>query len=126
MNTNNLGLHLTLDLSKCNTEKLTNIGLIYDFLLDLPKAINMQTITLPYVVKWLDKGTKIEGISGFSMIAESHISIHTYPERKHIYADVFSCKGFHVKKVLSLFLKTFEAMKYEKRVIKRGFIDSNI
>ena len=119
---NNIGQHLTLDLSNCNIDKLTNVGLIYDFLLNLSKAINMQTITLPYVVKWLDKGTEIEGISGFTMIAESHISIHTFPEKKFIYADVFSCRNFHINRTIDLFLKIFEPKKYEKRIIKRGFI----
>ncbi len=119
---NNLGIHLTLDLSKCNIEHLTNVGLIYDFLLSLPKSIGMQTITLPYVVKWLDKGTKIEGISGFTMIAESHISIHTFPERRYAYVDVFSCKGFHVNRTVDSFIKVFEAEKYDKKIIKRGFI----
>ncbi len=122
MNTNNLGLHLTLDLFNCSINKLNNLGLVYDFLLGLPKTLGMQSITLPYVVKWLDKGTKIEGISGFVMIAESHISIHTFPERRYMYADVFSCKGFHVNKTIDLFLKVFETKEYEKRIIKRGFI----
>jgi len=119
--TNNFGLHLTLDLSDCNIDKLTNLGVIYDFLLSVPKSIGMQIITLPYVVKWLDKGAKIEGISGFTMIAESHISIHTYPDRKYIYADVFSCRNFHINRTIALFLETFETTQYEKRVVKRGY-----
>ena len=121
-NNNNLGQHLTLDLIDCEEDKLTNMGFIYDFLLGLPKTIEMQTITLPYVVKWLDKGTKIEGISGFTMIAESHISIHTYPERKSIYADVFSCKGFHINKTIDIFQKVFNPKRYEKNIIRRGSI----
>jgi len=120
---NNMGLHLTLDLCNCNLKKLTNVGLIYDFLLDLPKAIGMQTITLPYVVKWLDKDTTMAGVSGFTMIAESHISIHTFPEKKGIYADVFSCRNFHINRTIGLFIKTFESTKYEKNVVKRGFLN---
>lgn len=117
----NFSLHLILDLSKCNIKKLTDISIIYDFLLNLPKTLNMNVITLPYVVKWLDKGTKIEGVSGFTMIAESHISIHTYPERNYIYADVFSCRNFHVNRTVEKFLSYFETKSHEKKVVKRGF-----
>ena len=119
---NTFGLHLTLDLKDCNVEKLTDYSFIYDFLLKLPNEIGMQNITLPYVVKWLDKGTAVEGITGFVIIAESHISIHTFPEKNYIYADVFSCRPFHINKVVDLFLKVFEPKHYDKKVIKRGFI----
>lgn len=121
-NNNSFGRHLTLDLSNCNKDKLKDMSIIYDFLLALPKSIEMQNITLPYVVKWLDIGAEEEGITGFVIIAESHIAIHTYPEKKYMFADVFSCKTFHVNKTVDLFLKTFEAKHYEKNVIKRGII----
>jgi len=116
---NNFGLHLILDLSECNTARINNIDTIYNFLLNLPKTMNMTLMTLPYVVKWMDKGAKTEGISGFVMIAESHISIHTYPDDKRIYADVFSCRNFHVRRTIDWFLRTFEAKKYEKQIMKR-------
>jgi len=115
----NLAQHLTLDLANCNVDKLTNLGAIYTFLLGLPKIIGMETITLPYVVRWLDKGSKIAGVSGFTMIATSHISLHTFPDKKFMYADVFSCKNFHINRTIALFLETFEAKQYKKNVVKR-------
>ena len=115
-----MGLHLTLDLSNCNIKQLTNIDLVYNLLLNLPKTLGMKTITLPYVVKWLDQDTTIAGISGFTMIAESHISIHTFPEKRFTYADVFSCRNFHINRTIELFTKTFEAKHYTKQIIKRG------
>jgi|TARA_B100001964_G_C14208308_1_gene589230 S-adenosylmethionine decarboxylase len=75
---------------------------------------------LPYVVKWLDPGATIEGISGFVMIAESHISIHTFPEKDYVFIDVFSCKGFDVENAVKLLTNAFEAKKYTKKIIKRG------
>jgi len=118
------GQHLIMDISNCNINKLMDINLTYDFLLEVPKRLDMVTMTLPYVVKWLDKGSTMAGISGFIMIAESHISIHTYPIRKILYADVFSCRGFNTKRIIELFLKTFEGTNCDKRVIKRGFFSS--
>ncbi len=80
----------------------------------------MIKMTLPHVVKWLDPGATIEGISGFVMIAESHISIHTFPEKDYVFIDVFSCKGFDVDNAVKLLVSAFEAKKHTKKVIKRG------
>ena len=119
MKTNNFGQHLTIDASGCNSE-LTSTDVIYNFLLEVAEAISMKTITLPYVVKWLDTASKIEGVSGFVIIAESHISIHTYPEKKELYADVFSCRNFHTNRAVELFSKTFKPTTTERKTIKRG------
>jgi len=114
------GQHLVLDLSKCNRKKLTDIGLVYDVLNKLPGKLNMTKMSLPHVVKWLDPGATIEGMSGFVMIAESHVSIHTFPEKDYVFMDIFSCKPFDVEKAVKLLVHIFESKKYTKKIIKRG------
>ena len=115
------GLHVTIDASGCNKRKLASVTLVYDILNKLPDRIGMTKMTLPYVVKWLDKfahGT--EGISGFVMIAESHISIHTFPDQDYVFMDIFSCKSFDAEKAINHLVDAFEAAKYEKHILKRG------
>lgn len=114
------GQHLTLDVSLCNKEKLIDQSYIYDILDKLPAELNMHKMSLPQVVKWLDPGAKVPGISGFVMIAESHISIHTFPEKDYVFMDVFSCKTFDAEKAARLLVKAFEAKKSNKKVITRG------
>ena len=80
----------------------------------------MHKMSLPHVVKWLDSGSTIEGISGFVMIAESHISIHTFPEKDYVFIDVFSCRGFNIDDAVKLLVNAFEAKKYTKKVVIRG------
>ena len=116
------GLHATIDASRCNKRKLASVTLVYDILDKLPIKIGMTKMTLPYVVKWLDKfshGT--EGISGFVMIAESHISIHTFPDQDYVFMDIFSCKEFDAQMAIKYLVDAFEASKYEKNILKRGF-----
>ena len=118
---NGFGLHVTIDASGCNKRKLSSVTLAYDILNKLPDKIGMTKMTLPYVVKWLDKfalGT--EGISGFVMIAESHISIHTFPDQDYVFMDIFSCKEFDAERAISYLVSAFEARKYEKNILKRG------
>lgn len=114
------GQHLTIDASQCNREKLTDQSFVYDILNKLPGKVGMTKMTLPYVVKWMDPGATVEGISGFVTIAESHISIHTFPEKDYVFMDVFSCRNFDVNKAFELLTKVFEAKKFTKKVVKRG------
>ena len=68
------GPHLTLDLSECNPEKLSDLSYIYDLLDELPDVIHMHKITAPYVFVYKPNENPTEwGISGFVIIAESHI-----------------------------------------------------
>ena len=114
------GQHLTLDASLCNRRKLTGQSFVYDILNNLPAKLNMTKMTLPHVVKWLDPGATIDGISGFVIIAESHISIHTFPEKDYVFIDVFSCKSFDAEKAVKLLVGAFQAKKYTKKVVTRG------
>ena len=115
------GLHITLDASGSNKRKLASVTLVYDILNKLPDKIGMTKMTLPYVVKWLDKFAQgTEGISGFVMIAESHISIHTFPDQDYVFMDIFSCREFDAEKAVKYLIDAFEATKYEKHVLKRG------
>jgi len=60
------------------------------------------------------------GISGFVVIAESHISIHTFPERNYINIDIFSCRPFDSDKALRD-IKTFFSLKTIKSwLVERG------
>jgi S-adenosylmethionine decarboxylase len=116
------GPHLTLDLYGCNEEKMSNEEFIYNILDDLPNFISMTKISEPNVVfhegnsDSFDKG----GVSGFVLIAESHISIHTFRGYGFASVDVFSCKPFDVKKATEYLIEKFEAKKAEKHLISRG------
>ncbi|HLC61233.1 MAG TPA: adenosylmethionine decarboxylase [Candidatus Nanoarchaeia archaeon] len=115
------GLHVTIDASRCDKRKLGSYSLVYDVLNNLPAKIGMTKMTLPYVAKWLDKfadGTP--GMSGFVMIAESHISIHTFPDQDYVFMDIFSCREFETEKAIKYLLGAFDAKKHEIRIQKRG------
>ena len=55
------------------------------------------------------------------MIAESHISIHTFPELNYISFDCYSCKYFETETVIEIFKEHFELQKFEVQVIRRLF-----
>ncbi len=114
------GQHLMVDGYGGNQNHLQDIGLIYNFLDECPKRINMTKIMPPYVFRY--EGVKPEdwGVSGFVLIAESHISIHTFPEKEYLSLDVFSCKKFDVKATISYLKSIFLVERFEETILDRG------
>ena len=114
------GLHLTLDGYGCIYERLTNLDLIYEFLETCPDMIKMTKIMDPYAFKYQGKVPEDWGISGFVIIAESHISLHTFPERNYLSLDIFSCKGFDYDQAAAYVIKLFGIKRHEVNVLDRG------
>ncbi|MBI4173133.1 MAG: adenosylmethionine decarboxylase [Candidatus Aenigmarchaeota archaeon] len=114
------GPHVMVDASKCVFDKLVDYDLVFDILDNLPAKLGMTKMTAPYVVKWLDKFGTVPGVSGFVMIAESHISIHTFPDQDYVFIDIFSCREFDTEKAIKYLVSSFGAKKVTTKVIKRG------
>ena len=114
------GLHLTLDAYGCSQEELANLDTIYEFLDRAPDLIQMTKIMPPYVFKYQAQVPEDSGVSGFVLIAESHISIHTFPERAYLSLDIFSCKDFDYDKAVAYATKLFEITRHEINLLDRG------
>ncbi len=114
------GLHLTLDGYGCSYEQLTNLDLIYQFLDQCPDLIHMTKIMPPYVFKYHGKVPEDWGLSGFVLIAESHISIHTFPDRGYLSLDIFSCKDFDYNQAIAYASQLFGISRYEHNLLDRG------
>lgn len=114
------GLHLMVDGYGCNPQCLQDINLIYNLLDELPQKIDMTKIMPPYVFKYEGKKPEDWGLSGFVLIAESHISIHTFPEKNYLSLDIFSCKKFDIDKALTQVKEYFEVEYFEKNLLNRG------
>lgn len=116
------GPQLILDLYGCEEEKISNKKLIYKLLYEMPELINLRKISKPIVFyikeneRTFDKG----GISGFVLIAESHITIHTFSGYGYAFVDIFSCKDFDYKKIIEYLKENLKAKKIKKRFFIRG------
>ncbi len=114
------GQHLMLDGYGCDQEKLKDLDGIYNFLSGYPDQINMTKIMPPYVFKYSGKVPEDWGISGFVLIAESHISIHTFPEKLYLSLDIFSCKEFDTGAAIEHIKRLFDIKKVEIKLLDRG------
>lgn len=120
---NNLpfGMHLMLDGYNCDPNPLKDANVVYKLLDELPEKIAMTKMTAPYIV--FTEGNQIKdpgGWSGFVLIQESHISIHTFIKRKFFTFDLYSCKEFDEKIVVKYLKKLFKTQDIEFSVEERG------
>ncbi len=124
MKSEQFGYHLTLDLYKCPKEKLENLDICYDALIQVVKLLDMKALISPYLVKAEsnedDGGKDPGGITGYVIIAESHVSIHTFPKRGFVSIDAYSCKVFDYDIAKNFFKKTFEPEDIEEHRLDRG------
>jgi len=115
-----LGRHLLLELENCNKEMLDDS----DFLRD---CLNEAAIKCGATVV----GESFYhfspcGVSGVVNIAESHISIHTWPEYSYAAVDVFTC-GDDVKpdEAAKLIVEKLEAKNYSVVELRRGIVEDS-
>ncbi|MFA4819350.1 MAG: adenosylmethionine decarboxylase [Candidatus Aenigmatarchaeota archaeon] len=120
------GPHLTLDMYGCDKQRLLDDKFIYNLLDKLPEKIGMHKIFQPVVNKFtsnpLGKKDSFDrgGVSAFVLIAESHITIHTFAAQRFASIDIFSCKEFDVEKAEKYLMRAFSAKKAEKNLLLRG------
>jgi len=110
-----LGQHLLIELYECNRETLNNEKKVKEI---LSSAAEICGAT---VLNTSSHKFSPQGISAIVMIAESHLSIHTWPEYSYAAADIFTC-GITLKPEVAVdyLVKELEAKNFKLQKVKRG------
>jgi S-adenosylmethionine decarboxylase len=119
-------MHLIIDGFGANRKMLESEDMIYDLLDRYPSQIGMTKVAPPQVFKYIGSKPEDWGISGFVLIAESHISIHTFPERRYVNIDIFSCKDFDSEYAIQELKAIFEFDEIQNYLLNRGLEYSNV
>lgn len=114
------GPHLMLDCRKCNLEKISDQAYIFKVLEDLVKLAEMTAIIPPYVFPYSGLVPEDKGVTGTVIIAESHITFHSFTEKDYFFFDIFSCKPFDVEKVKKYIIESFEVEEFQEFYAERG------
>ena len=80
----------------------------------------MTPITQPYVFPYEGLVPEDRGITGIVIIAESHISVHSFEEKGYCFIDIFSCKPFDYDEAIRLTKEIFQPQDCEINVVSRG------
>lgn len=113
-----LGRHFLIELHDCNYDLINDISKIQEILTESAKRAN-ATIIKPFFHKFSP-----QGISGVIIIAESHITIHTWPEYGYCAIDLFTCSAkMKTDESIKYLIKELEAGEVHTWEIKRGFLN---
>ena len=109
----------------CDIKEVTNLEL-----LDNPDKITeiLNKICKEYDFKILNKLEHIFTPQGFTIIyllAESHISIHTFPENNYFAFDIYTCREYEnnsiYEEIYNFLIEQFQAKKELPIIIDRKF-----
>jgi S-adenosylmethionine decarboxylase len=118
------GQHMIIDCYGCDKEPADSMDVVHQLLKDLVEVTGLHELMPPYLVKATsnleDGGKDSGGISGFVMIQESHISVHTFALRGYATLDVYSCKPFDARDVLKVIKKTLKCEDIDVMNMERG------
>ena len=107
--------HLLLELYRCDYEKLNDESFLR---CALNRAAKLAKAT---VLNLISNKFDPQGVTAIALLAESHISIHTWPESNYSAVDIFTC-GQNMKPELAsqYFIQTLKAEEHFLRIIKRN------
>jgi S-adenosylmethionine decarboxylase len=117
------GPHLTLDLHGCDRDKLLDFTFIYGVLDEMPGMLGMNKFSKPQLTDVPSPGNNSfdrGGLTGFVILVESHMAIHTFPDDRYASFDIFSCKDFNIDFAVKVLMERLGASHVEKNFITRG------
>jgi S-adenosylmethionine decarboxylase len=112
-----LGTHLLVELRDCNPKTLKDLSKVRNALVSAAKEAKATIIDISF------HEFNPFGISGMVIIAESHLSIHTWPEYSYAAVDIFTCGDLIKPETAAAFLiKEFESKTPSIVELKRGIL----
>lgn len=107
------GLHLLIDF--WDAEHLQDAGIIERAMRDAAAACGATILEIK-----LHAFGENAGITGVAILAESHISIHTWPEINYVALDVFVCGTCDPHQALTALRSTFKPKRERVQEFRRG------
>ena len=114
------GKHLIIDAYGISYKKLKDSKAIRGLLNGLPDKFNMRPLSKVVLKKVKSEGYPDWGISGFIMLYESHISLHTWPEEGFVAMDLYSCKDFDHAAIQKYIKEFWGSKRHKVKVVIRG------
>ena len=112
-----LGTHYILEACECNPKLIDDKNYIMDSLresIKLSNATLMEDIAIEFTP---------QGVTAVCLLSESHLSIHTWPEKNYAAIDIFTC-GEHCSplKACNYLIDAFHSRKPSIKIIQRGIV----
>lgn len=112
-----LGKHLIADLHGIDAEILRDGIRLRLALEHAARASGLRAVAAPLIREFEGGGA---GVTGVILLAESHIAFHTYPERRYVALDAFTCGNSDPARAIAAFAAEMRPTHVVQTLILRG------
>ena len=116
-----VGKHYLVDLRDCDPDIITCVKLTRGIVMHAAEACGATILN--------DHFHQFQpiGVSGVVLIAESHISVHTWPENGFAAMDIFTCGNMKPQVAIDIIQEGFraKAASMSLKVVTRGQLDGD-
>ena len=113
-------VHLMLELYGCDRHILSDESLVKSVLEEYPARVEMERVSPVHLYQIETSNPLDAGLSGFVVIAQSHISLHAWPEYGEVDIDICSCKEFSQEDAIAFAKQMFQTDDVEAHFVVRG------
>ncbi len=114
------GRHYLVDFSRCDPDSIKFLAATRESFL---RAVEDCGATL---VDHLFHQYEPFGVSGVVLIAESHLSVHTWPEDCFVGADIFTCGDMDADAAIETLRRAFGAREVTVKLVVRGQLERQL
>ena len=111
-----LGTHVLLELYDCPIALLQQPADSERILLAAAKAMRATVIEARF------HAFSPHGVSGVVVIAESHLTVHTWPEHGYAAVDIFSCSNLDLAAGIEALIEGYQSGRWSGRRMIRGLV----
>lgn len=113
-----LGEHYLIELYDCENGLLDSLDTVSEAMMEAARLAGATIIDERF------HKFSPQGVSGVIVIAESHLSIHTWPELGYAALDLFTCShDLNINTAMELLKRTFKPGEVEVRYLPRGILN---
>ena len=109
-----LGQHLIVEFHGCEPEALNNLEFLEQ---SFGKAALATGAT---IVGKSFRTFSPQGVSGVVVVEESHLTVHTWPEKGYAAVDIYTCGDCDPQKAIPVLQKDLKAHRVETVTLQRG------
>jgi S-adenosylmethionine decarboxylase len=113
-------VHLMLELYNIDRETLSDERLVRSVLDQYPARVGMEKVSPVHLYDIETSNPLDAGLSGFVVIAQSHISLHAWPEYGEVDIDICSCKEFSQEDAVAFAKEIFQTDDIEAHFVVRA------
>ncbi len=113
-------VHLMLELYNCDQSVLTSEPTLRRVLDEYPGKIGMDKVSPVFLYDIETSNPLDAGMSGFVIIAQSHVSMHAWPEYGEVDIDICSCKEFSQEDAIAFAKEMFKTDDVEAHFVVRA------